>query len=304
MKIEAIEEIIDCLPKGKTLFSYYPERYASMLLAWATDDSTSIAELKQSRLAPLLQRTSIKAIVKQCGDGLFDRSMLDMGWSNQHDSFLLTLDCWDKGLRRHRQTTRSGCNLILQINLDYRYQQALENLFRNEQVFQFHGHPVLKRQRDINFRQTLAWVRMDLELGTNEVLIEEIQSDFIRFAQWYRNYLNFRKDRSSRQQQQLDFCELVLARFHKIWREAVMAAALWFIREELGMSTIWYHTHLTGAKLKKIRGRLPPQSLYSRLPRQFCFEKTTDRPEFLLGEPSFKRDLRRVSDMEFYRLRL
>jgi len=300
MKIETIEEIIACLPTGRTLFPYFRDRYAGMLLTWVIDNHASIADIKRTPYAPLLEKDSIKGILRKCGNGHLDKSTLQTGWSESHESFLLTLDHWGPGSRRHRQITRPGYNLVLQVNLHNSYLRAMESLFGNDYL-QLNGHPVLRPQTAAMFRPTLAWVRLDLDLDTNEVLIEEIQSDFLRVARWYRSFLLHCKYRDKTQTQQLEFFNLILQRFGKLWSEAVMAAALWFIFEELGINTVWYHTHATGSKLKKIRGYLPPQSLYSQLPRQFCFIKTADRPEFLMRESSFKRDQRRIPNMEFYR---
>jgi len=302
MKIETIEEIIACLPTGRTLFPYFRERYARMLLTWVIDNNASIAEIKGTPYAPLLEKRSIKGILKTCGNGYLDKSTLEAGWTEPHESFLLTLGHWGPGLRRHRQITRPGYNLVLQVNLHSSYLRTMESLFGTDYL-QFAGHPVLRPRTATMFRPTLAWVRLDLDLGTNEVLIEEIQSDFMRVAGWYHSFLLRCKNKDTTQNRQLEFCELILRRFGKLWSEAVMAAALWFIFEELGIDTVWYHTHATGSRLKKIRGYLPPQSLYSQLPRQFCFVKTADCPEFLRRESSFKRDQRRIPDMEFYQLK-
>lgn len=47
-----------------------------------------------------------------------------------------------------------------------------------------------------------------------------------------------------------------------------------------------------GGLLKSISGRLPPRSLYTDLPRKFCFQKTVLHPEFLLKDRYFKKQLR------------
>jgi hypothetical protein len=83
--------------------------------------------------------------------------------------------------------------------------------------------------------------------------------------------------------QQLDrYIEETLQPHMALWQEAVLAAAIWFLKEEIGISKIYYHTFEFGCKLKRISGNRPPQSLYTRLPSRFCFEKTDCAPEFLL----------------------
>lgn len=41
----------------------------------------------------------------------------------------------------------------------------------------YHGHPV--RKDDV---ETLAWARIDLDFASNQALIEEIQSDWVKNA--------------------------------------------------------------------------------------------------------------------------
>ncbi len=61
-----------------------------------------------------------------------------------------------------------------------------------------------------------------------------------------------------------------------------MSAAIGFLVEEIGISQIWYHDSDTGVRMKRIEWSKPPRSLYTKLPRSFCFEKTSQVPEFLM----------------------
>jgi len=83
-------------------------------------------------------------------------------------------------------------------------------------------------------------------------------------------------------------------RLNKLWDEALLSAALWFLKEELGVTTIWYHTFATGNKLKRIKYTPPPRSLYSKLPRRFCFTETSEHPDFMLHDKSFRRVIKRI----------
>ena len=75
----------------------------------------------------------------------------------------------------------------------------------------------------------------------------------------------------------------------------MLAASLWFLREEIGIRRVWFHDHKTGQLLKRIGDRMPPRSLYSRLPRKFCFRKVTDSPEFLARDAGFMRRWKKAS---------
>ncbi len=57
---------------------------------------------------------------------------------------------------------------------------------------------------------------------------------------------------------------------------------MWFLRTELGIRRIFYHTFDSGVKLNRIAGTRPPRSLYTRLPSRFCFRETCVPPSFLI----------------------
>lgn len=65
------------------------------------------------------------------------------------------------------------------------------------------------------------------------------------------------------------------------WDEAMLSAAVDFIVSELGLRTIYYHSPVSGARLKGGGAHKAPTSLYTDLPRRFCFEKTTSIPSFI-----------------------
>lgn len=77
----------------------------------------------------------------------------------------------------------------------------------------------------------------------------------------------------------------VLRPYSKVWDEAILTAALCFIRRELGIREVFYHSYDTGNRLKGIEryyeyGK-PPRYLYTDLPKKFCFVKTSEAPDFL-----------------------
>ena len=58
----------------------------------------------------------------------------------------------------------------------------------------------------------------------------------------------------------------------------MLCAALRFIVHGLGLRTIYYHSPVSGTRLKRMKDA--PVSIYTALPRRFCFERTTAVPSF------------------------
>ena len=177
--------------------------------------------------------------------------------------------CW-----RWAQISRKGENLVLQLNFPDRFTAD----------FEYWGGKQLRRRLDSAFhpvrldhRMTLAWVRLDFDPWGEDVLIEEIQSDWIRFLHDLREQAkpssaNFEFNRVVRQG---------IAAYGPIWARAAMLAALAISVREFGMRRIWMHQPDTGAKLKAIDVVLPPRSVYTDLPKRFGFQPTQRAPEFL-----------------------
>lgn len=303
MKLNDIEEIIECLPDGRSLFPYFSGRYALMLLSWVFNGEHTIQEVKLSRYSGLLQKPCVKHALANSGKNTLCTDSLTNTWHEPHEQFLLTLGHWGGTELQLQQTSRIGHNLVLQVNLHDGYGKSLDALLPEELAYWFanYGHPVLERGQREFFRQTLGWVRMDIDLNSGEALIEEVQSDWIRCATGLRNRIL--RHENPEHLFLLHFLELTLYRLYKIWDEALLTAALWFLKEELGVTTIWYHTFATGNTLKRIKDP-PPKSLYSKLPRRFCFKETKDQPEFLLHDKSFRRNLRSVDSPRWFQLEL
>lgn len=99
----------------------------------------------------------------------------------------------------------------------------------------------------------------------------------------------------------MTYAEQVLAPFNSIWSEAMLTATIHFIYKELGISNIYYHTYETGNKIKKIYGSAP-RSLYSDLPKRFCFQQTNESPEFIKNNRLFIRKKRSVKQLSWYQL--
>lgn len=171
-------------------------------------------------------------------------------------------------------------------------------------------HPVSRS------RNTLAWARIDLDWASDCALIEEIQSDWIRSVAWLAGRVE-RKLLAGRPATELiryrcwDFplavaqayCAYVQERYASIWAEAMLWASIQFIREELGVSQVFYHSEQGGRLLKGIRWSAPPRSLYTDLPRRFCFAPTCEVPPFLAEDKEVRQVLRQNPGIEFFFLR-
>ena len=316
MDKQLVNEIIDCLPKERTLFRYFKDRYALILLKHFIGDEMDIREIKNSRMASLLQKPVMREFLANIGSGKLTNADLKDFWLNDMYSFVLTLDQWGGDNPAWDQTSRKGHNIVLQLNFSNQHDGAYVNLVkpRSPSALNYYGHPVYKR-KDVRFvRETLAWARIDLDFDTNEALIEEIQSDWVREGS---SLLHDAKHYSQRGYESLtwwnveghindlvEYCEKVLKPYQDMWSEAMLAAAIEFIKSELGIKTIYYHTDTTGYRVKRINYDKPPKSLYQKLPKQFCFDKVGEAPEFLTQDKTFRRIYKKVENPAWFRMQL
>ncbi len=284
MKRSEALEIIECLPKGKTPFYYFKDRYAFLLLNTVVDRAKTKSELARSRFAKLLTKPIVKDTIAQYGRGTVTPDVLCAYWPLDAECYFLTLDIWGSNNRWNDQTTRRGHNLVLQLNFSNKHDAEYRRLIEpsGKHPFEYRGHPISRGRR-----RTLAWARLDIDLASGEALVEEVQTDWVRYALRARRIAARRgqvrygdgatisKDRITQ------YVDSVLMPHVRLWDEAILAATIWFLREELGINTIYYHTHESGALLKKISYTLPPRSLYTKLPRKFCFSQSGERPDFL-----------------------
>ncbi len=289
---------------GRVLFPYFRDRYALMLLSWASGAGLGIGALKASRWARLLSRPPVREVLAHAGSGAVSAWDLGSVWP-EHHTFRLALGEWE-GKDTWGQTSRAGWNLVLQLNFSGSHDQAYARMRVPDDQdcpFSWSGHPVSKR------RHTLAWARIDLDLDTGEALIEEVQND------WLREVQTLVRQHSHETPPQAvvwpgvsvgalrRYAATVLP-LRKIWHEAMLAAALQFLRDEIGIAVVWMHTWKGGCANKSIdRNWAPPRSVYTDLPKRFCFDQTADAPEFLLR--SLRRKYRkRVVAHPWWRMRL
>ncbi|MEM7426770.1 MAG: hypothetical protein AAF441_11800 [Pseudomonadota bacterium] len=320
MKSEDVSEIIECLPKGRTLFSYHKDRYAVQLLEYAVAEEKPIAQIRSGRFGKLLDRPLVKNLIATCGSGVITRNDLDLAWSSDTRAYLLTLGRW--GPEKNEdweqywyQTSRPGQNLVLQLNFSNAHNDAFQRILQSESTTLFNStaHPV--RLMD---GPTLAWARLDVDLDRGEALIEELQSDWIWNSRAARQRaLRLLKETPGKRHDVrivlghtsmeaaavCRYYDHIVAPHAAQWDQAMLSATIWFLVEELGLRRIYLHDHMSGCKLKGIGRERPPRSLYTKLPNRFCFEKTADAPDLLRDQPSrrFKKAAKN-NNLRFWRL--
>lgn len=295
MKTNLIKEIVEILPRGRTKYFYHKDKYAVDLLQYLVEDN-SMSEIKASRFAGLLRKPIVKDVVASSGSSRLKVSDFEDIWSDSIVPYLLTLGQWGKdchGRRWHYQTTSNDANLVLQLNFSNLHNSAYRNCVDDEgRPFEFCRHPIARWP----FR-TLAWARIDLSFEHGEALIEEVQTDWIRYGKArYSRLLKRGSDLNGEERKVLRYLKDVLLPYANVWEETILSAAIWFIFKELGIARIFYHTHESGSNLKGIAGNRPPRSLYEALPRKFCFKRVGIAPCFL------KRVIKRKEKSEFFLL--
>jgi hypothetical protein len=308
-----LDEIIACLPKDRTLFRYARNDYALMLLSRYVGGGMKIADLRKSAFGKLLNKPVVRDLIACNGNGRVSRELFDYAYVEERQHFLLTVGRWNVSGERYNQTTRNNANLVLQLNFNSGHDQAFQRFVDKEDkwYFGYTGHPILQKGERSYFRNTMAWVRMDVDFETDEVLIEEIQNDWLRDArEWWQDKLSDLKQTEQGQEKNRlliaisEYMEKTLAHYYRLWDEAALSAAINFVFDELGVANIYYHTFDTGNVLKGMRYSQPPRSLYTDLPRKFCFKLTDEAPRMFRQSTAAKRKLRKVSDPRWYRMNL
>jgi hypothetical protein len=310
MKKQDAEEIIHCLTQDRTLFYYFKDRYAPLLLSKVFPGNTTVADIKKSRFSPLLNKPVVKQVLANMGGAVLCCDDLLYSWDPSGKQFLLTLGIWgaDK-CDYYYQTSRRGHNLVLQLNFSNQHDKPYQKLVNRDYWFSSYYHPRLNRGDREYFRETLAWARIDLDFQHGQALIEEIQSDWIRWAK--SDYLrakrkvtchaktNCRCERMQWYNNIVQYYEQVLQPYNDLWAEAMLAATVNFVVDELGLRWIYYHTHETGKAVKRCN---PPRSLYTDLPRKFCFNKTSEGPTFLTQDRFFLKKYKKVKSPNWHSL--
>ena len=283
MKQLEAEELLSLLPRGRTLFTYGKDWYAVSLLQLGLRHHGH-QDLKQTTLGRLFEKPRLKSWLGTLGKKSFTENDLSLFWPEETETYRLTAGLFDGWT----QTTRKGTcawNIVLQLNLNNSDAEWMNRIHpdRDNDPFEPYQyiHPVHR-----GHHRTLAWARIDLDWDSGEALIEEIQSDRLREVKDCVEWVRRQKRRMVRiaghrvhSSVVIDYWEQRLRISREVWDEAMLCAAIQFIVEELGIRRIWYHSPVSGVRLKQVKNA--PTSLYSDLPRRFCFGKTDELPKFV-----------------------
>lgn len=312
-------------------FLYHDDRESPWLLARLLPGPARVPEIRRAPFGKLLDRPRVRPVVARCGRGLLDpralvpaadpeaalapgapplpgaaacaglASALDMPLAE----YSLTLAHWGSpempGQWRHEQMSRRGANLVLQLNFPPSHGAALDALLgpAARKLFECQHHPIARGVATV----TMAWARIDLDLGDGEALIEELQSDWFRLARRWGQHQRKQTRRTRRKTPAGIYFDEVMPVYEAGWERVLLLAALWFLTARIGIRRIYLHRPASGARLKGIRFVLPPASLYTDLPRRFCFAPTNDAPVFLMRDRGKAiRNLRRSGRPVFWRL--
>ncbi|MCP5071906.1 MAG: hypothetical protein GY947_01260 [Rhodobacteraceae bacterium] len=291
-------------------FYYFPDRESAWLLSRLMEGDARVCELQRSPLAKLLNRPAVQPLVAACGGRLQRRDLLPLAqcgsvtadsrvsrlgeqalFSGPLRGYELSLASWglEQSDWRWQQISRPGGNLVLQVNFPAEHASMFGRFMEWEhwKQFEWYSHPVRRRGQP-----TMGWVRLDICLQTGVALIEEIQSDWFREVREQREYLTRQRPRSRDLRNVTAYETALVKAYGRDWQRVCLLAALILLVDEFGCHEVFMHQPDAGAALKDIRYSYPPRSLYSQLPKSFCFEPTRDVPEFLRRPAS--KTLRRL----------
>lgn len=300
MKQLDAEELLSCLSSGRTLFTYGKDWYAISLLRMAMRNHT-LAELKNTRLGNLLEKPRLRSWLGSLGKKSPDIHELALLWPDETETYRLTAGLFD-GWTQTSRKGKDGWNIVLHLNLNESDARTIEKKFpeRESDPFEYRWHPIHEGRH-----RTLAWARIDLDWNCGEALIEEIQNDRLRtvseevsrIRKYKLKTVNFNGEDVDAAFV-LDYWDKRLRLSRQWWDEAMLAATVGFIVNELGIRRIYYHSPESGAKLKGYGAHNAPKSIYTDLPKRFCFEHTTELPAFI------KRHRKHPENLWMHRLHL
>ncbi len=320
LKNALIDTLIDDYRGEKRIFYYFRDRYALDILGHVAGEGSSVYKLKHSPYASLLHKPLVKKIIAKRGDAVVSSTDFYSYWPHEYQTYRVTFGHWGDDSTKgwvhddYSQTSRAGKNLVLQLNFNSSHNRAYKSLIDPDGKYPFEGfgHPINGRKE-----RTLAWARIDIDLDNSTALIEEIQSDWVRDVQEIKGVLDKVKHRGNARKAAIDkylsqwgiACgeTRFLVYYHEhfipqaaFWPETILFAAVKFLTGNLGLSRIYLHTYDTGLLIKGMKGAHPPRSLYTQLPKKFCFTTTRKPPNFL-EESIFRRigSARKRIDLEW-----
>ncbi|MFY0674860.1 MAG: hypothetical protein JXQ87_15785 [Bacteroidia bacterium] len=306
LEVKELEEIFSTPLK----YYYYRDKFLidRLIRKRACSNELKVQDIKGTFTEKLLQKEwFVNSFLAKSNKPIISVEGLEHYWPENTIEFEISVSSWGEIPKKHRkdkwlQTSRSGYNLVLQVNLNQEhlklYNSWLKPKWHGEGIFNCTCHPV--SEKDI----TLGWIRLDIDFVTSEVLIEEIQTDWVREVNSLAKNLKVAKNENIQKilrnegiQGSLDdFWKYFnyLKPVSKIWDELFLSVAIWFSKIELGIDNLWMHTFESCLLFKDQIDSKPPKSLYSKLPKRMGFEVTDNSPEFLKNEVYLKRYFRKA----------
>ncbi|MGB0850815.1 MAG: hypothetical protein ACPGTP_06180 [Bacteroidia bacterium] len=310
MNNEEIQWIRQCLPK-QISYPYYKDKFALDLLDFCFAEDTKVQDIKKSKFGGLLNKQAVKNVLSRCGNGKLNKDILHHNWEENSSFFKLTLGEWGelakrKSNRDFDQVSRPEKNLVLQVNFGSEHDTILFDKIgkENRNYFINYWHPINRRQ------STMGWIRMDIDFQGNEILIEEVQNDWLRDVIQLKKNLDCNKSCCEnhwvkKRRKNFEAYYLFVKPYFKIWDEILLSAALHFTKCELGITQVWYHTNESSKHYKMMSDDcLPPRSIYKNLPEKFGFSSIKNKPSLIQNCSALKRLNRKGKDLLFYHLEL
>ena len=307
MNKKQVDEMQYCLSDERTTYTYFKDKYCMFLLQHFIKDKISINELKKSEYSQFCHKPKVKQWLSTCGSKNIEPEMIMALWQNQLHHFTITFGQWGGNSPSWQQTCRKGYNLVLQLNFNSSHDRRYKNIVAsNRHPFSYSGHPVSSH------KNTLAWSRLDFSDDLSEVLIEEIQNDWLRKAEGTLRFLSNPKneDYFDRRGIKADLPQFkkyyddILQPFKSLWDEAILCATLEFLAKDIGVKHVYYYEHNTGLQLKSLKCSAPPKSLYTKLPKKFGFKQVSNAPNFISEDKFSSKKLKRIKSPQWHYLKL
>jgi hypothetical protein len=234
--------------------------------------------LRRADMAALAEGEALLAPDHEVYRGPAAAAALDAATAEWHD-YEITLSEWGVGRRpEYAQLSRAGGNLVVQLGMPSGHMAIMARHIDPADRWKYEDdfHPIRTEGRP-----TLAWVRLDIDLGSGVALIEEVQSDWIRNVENELHDLRYSDARSHELRSLQAYHAALIGAYAKSWPRVALLAALMLLRDRLGIREVWMHQPEMGRVLKHIDFDGPPRSLYSDLPRRFAMRPVKALPMML-----------------------
>ncbi len=299
MNKQLLDEVLYCLSDDRHTYHYFKDKYCMFLLDHYIKEETPVKNIKNSHLARFCQKPVVKTWLAGMGKKTVNPEMIAAMWPTDLYHFTVTLGQWGGDDPYWQQTARPGFNLVVQLNFSRTHDRMYQAVIEKDSTYQpfvceshpIHGH-----------RNTIAWARLDISEDFSEVLIEEVQNDWLRYA--WGLYQSIKKDPNAERLARHGFrtnWDRLQAYFEdeikpmmQVWDEAILCATLEYVVTQIGAEKIYMYDHLTGVEMKSMGHWHPPRSLYTQLPKKFGFEITTESPRFYQDDFRLERRMKKI----------